>query len=113
MKSGRLFGCPVELAISLIGGKWKTVILARLKQGPMRYSELRRNLPELADKVLTQRLRELQADGFVSKTPASKTGAARYALTPWGRSLSPALEALYAWGATAAVDSGARLRASR
>jgi DNA-binding HxlR family transcriptional regulator len=113
MKSGRLFGCPVELAISLIGGKWRTVILARLKQGPMRYSELRRSLPEVADKVLTQRLRELQANGFVSKTPASSSGATRYALTTWGRSLSPALEALYAWGESAAAESGARFRASQ
>jgi DNA-binding HxlR family transcriptional regulator len=112
MKSGRLFGCPVELALSLIGGKWKTVILARLKQGPLRYSELRRTLPELADKVLTQRLRELQADGFVSKTPASNSGATRYALTKWGRSLSPALEALYSWGESAAVESRARFRDS-
>jgi DNA-binding HxlR family transcriptional regulator len=112
MSSGRLFGCPVELALSLIGGKWKTVILARLKQGPMRYGELRRAIPDLADKVLTQRLRELEADGFVAKLGVAKSGPTRYALTNRGRSLAPALEALYAWGVLAAQESGVRFRAA-
>jgi DNA-binding HxlR family transcriptional regulator len=113
MSSGRLFGCPVELALSLIGGKWKTVIIARLKQGPLRYSELRRTVPDLADKVLTQRLRELETDGFVKRIPASENGATRYALTDRGYSLSPALEALYAWGEQAAQETGVRFRSAR
>ena len=110
MSSARLFGCPVELALSLIGGKWKTIILARLKQGPMRYGELRRLIPDLAEKVLTQRLRELEADGFIVRvsTPGGRT--TRYSLSDHGRSLSPALEALYAWGERAARDTGARFR---
>jgi DNA-binding HxlR family transcriptional regulator len=112
MSSARLFGCPVELALSLIGGKWKTVILARLKQGPMRYGELRRMVPDLAEKVLTQRLRELEADGFVTKVSTGAGGGrtARYTLSNRGRSLSPALEALYAWGERAARETGARFR---
>jgi DNA-binding HxlR family transcriptional regulator len=110
MGSERQFGCPVELALSLIGGKWKTIILARLKQGPMRYGELRRTLPNLAEKVLTQRLHELEADGFVSRISTAESRATRYTLSDRGRSLSPALEALYAWGARAARDTGARFR---
>jgi DNA-binding HxlR family transcriptional regulator len=110
MSSGRLFGCPVELALSLIGGKWKTILIARLKQGPLRYSELRRMVPDLADKVLTQRLRELETDGFVERIPASESGATRYSLTERGDSLSPALEALYAWGERAARETGVRFR---
>jgi DNA-binding HxlR family transcriptional regulator len=112
MSSGRLFGCPVELALSLIGGIWKTILIARLKQGPLRYSELRRIVPDLADKVLTQRLRELETDGFVERIPASESGATRYALTERGDSLSPALEALYAWGERAARETGVRFRPS-
>jgi DNA-binding HxlR family transcriptional regulator len=98
----------VELALSLIGGKWKTILIARLKQGPLRYGELRRMVPDLADKVLTQRLRELESDGFVQRIPASGNGATRYALTDRGISLSPALEALYAWGERAAQEQGVR-----
>ena len=56
----RSFGCPTELALELLGGKWKTVILARLKGGPQRYGELRRKIPRLSDKMLTQCLQGLQ-----------------------------------------------------
>jgi DNA-binding HxlR family transcriptional regulator len=110
VRSQRLFGCPVELALSLIGGKWRTILIARLKQGPLRYSELHRMVPDLADKMLTQRLRELEGDGFVKRIPAARGGAMRYELTERGRSLSPALEALYSWGQLAADESGVRFR---
>jgi DNA-binding HxlR family transcriptional regulator len=110
MISGRLFGCPVELALSLIGGKWKTILIARLKQGPLRYGELRRMVPDLADKVLTQRLRELETDGFVQRVRAPGSRSPSYALTERGISLSPALEALYAWGKRAARENGLRFR---
>jgi DNA-binding HxlR family transcriptional regulator len=110
MSAGRLFGCPVELALTVMGGKWKTIILARLKQGPMRYGELRKVVPGLAEKVLTQRLRELERDGFVTRVLAAERRATRYALSARGRSLSPALEALYAWGERAARETGARFR---
>ncbi|MER8732271.1 helix-turn-helix transcriptional regulator [Mesorhizobium sp. M1227] len=63
---GRLYGCPVEFALDALGGKWKTVILARIKEQPMRYSDLRRLIPSLSDKMLTQRLAELVEIGFVT-----------------------------------------------
>ena len=50
------YGCPVELALEFVGGKWKTVILAYLKESPHRFGELRARLPNLSDKVLTERL---------------------------------------------------------
>ena len=50
----RTFGCPVELSLESFGGKWKAVILARLKDGALRYGELRRLIPQLSDKVLTE-----------------------------------------------------------
>jgi DNA-binding HxlR family transcriptional regulator len=112
MSSGKLFGCPVEVALSLIGGKWKTILIARLKQGPLRYGELRRIVPDLADKVLTQRLRELETDGFVRRVRASGKRSLSYALTDRGISLSPALEALYTWGQRAARENGFRFRPS-
>ena len=105
---GRLFGCPVELALTILGGKWKTILLARLKSGPMSYSEIRRAVPGLADKVLTQRLRDLERDGLIARTTAPKRGG--YMLTPQARSLKPALEALYAWGEEEASRKGVRFR---
>ena len=108
---GRLYGCPVELALDLIGGKWKTVILARLKSTPMRYGELRRAVPGLADKVLTQRLGELEDSGLIERVGIS--GSRGYVATAKGRSLAPALEALYAWGVMRGKEVGARFRGSR
>jgi DNA-binding HxlR family transcriptional regulator len=69
-------------------------------------------VPDLADKVLTQRLRELEADGFVQRIRASGKRAPSYALTDRGISLSPALEALYTWGQRAARENGLRFRPS-
>ena len=59
------YGCPVELAIDVLNGKWKTVILARLKEGPHRYGELRARIFGMSDKVLTERLRDLEQLGFI------------------------------------------------
>ncbi len=91
-------GCPVELALELLGGKWKPVILARLKAGPLRYGELRRLIPALSDKMLTERLADLQAQGLVERIAEG----AGYRLTARGESLRPVLGALYDWGQTQA-----------
>jgi len=61
------FGCPVELSLELLGGKWKPVILARLKERPHRYSELRKLIPNLSTKMLSQRLRDLEVRGLVER----------------------------------------------
>lgn len=105
---GRLYGCPVELALELIGGKWKTIILARLKGERMRYGELRRAIPGLADKVLTQRLHELENAGLLGRDEDG--GAVRYFLSPRGESLAPALEQLYMWGENQGRLIAARFR---
>ena len=55
----KFVSCPVELSLTLISGKWKPVLLAHLKEGPLRYGELRKLVPRLSDKMLTQRLAEL------------------------------------------------------
>jgi DNA-binding HxlR family transcriptional regulator len=101
------FGCPVELAIELIGGKWTTVLLAHLKESPRRYAELRRLVPRISDKMLTQRLQELMDKDLVQRSPVD--GAASYQLTPRGESLRPVLDLLYAWGEQQARELGARV----
>ncbi|MER8960972.1 MULTISPECIES: helix-turn-helix domain-containing protein [unclassified Mesorhizobium] len=106
---GRLYGCPVEFALDALGGKWKTVILARIKEQPMRYSDLRRLIPSLSDKMLTQRLAELVEIGFVT-LETSPDGKGRYALTGRGGDLAAALQALYDWGSVHGRAEGVRFR---
>ena len=112
MAKGRLYGCPVELTLERIGGKWKTVILARLKKSPLRYGELRRTIPDLSEKVLSQRLRDLQETGFVKLLDDGSDGHRRYTLTERGLSLGPALDALGAWGEAIGHAEGVRFRPS-
>ena len=96
------YGCPVELSLEILGGKWKPVILARLKDGPLRYGALRVLVPGLSDKVLTERLRDLAAAGLVL-TQRGETGSVVYALSERGESLRPLLTALYDWGEVVAA----------
>jgi DNA-binding HxlR family transcriptional regulator len=106
------FSCPVEVSLAILGGKWKTVILAHLKEGPLRYGELRARIPSLADKVLSQRLRDLEAQGLVSRRKSGRRGSpSTYELTPRGRSLGGVLQALYDWGTGAAPSLGVTIDA--
>ena len=105
---GRTYGCPVELSLTMLGGKWKTVILARLKQGPLRYGDLRRLIPDLSEKVLTQRLHELEEDGFIFRK--QDVGESRYHMSERGASLQPVLLALYKWGLDEAALHDAKFR---
>jgi DNA-binding HxlR family transcriptional regulator len=108
-KGRKLYGCPVEFALDMLGGKWKTVILARIKERPMRYSELRRMIPSLSEKMLSQRLGDLVEIGFVS-LEIDTDGKERYALTSVGRDLATTLQALYDWGEARGQAMGLRFR---
>ena len=102
------FSCPIEFTLEVLGGKWKTVILCHLKQRPCRYGELRRLVPTLSDKVLTQRLADLVVSGLiVRKRLPGQAKIDLYALTPRGKSLSGVLDDLYTWGSSHAVEFGA------
>ncbi|HEX9466532.1 MAG TPA: helix-turn-helix domain-containing protein [Alphaproteobacteria bacterium] len=104
------FGCPVELTLEVLAGKWKAVILAHLKEGALRYGELRARVPRLSDKVLTERLRDLEERGLLRRRrlQGAKSRVV-YELTASGKSLRPILEALYAWGETAAPALGVKV----
>lgn len=97
---GQVYHNPVELALDIIGGKWKMPILWRLAKRGWRYGELRRDLHGVTHKMLTQQLRELEAAGLLTRTVhAVVPPRVDYAITPLGRSTLPAIEALRAWGA--------------
>lgn len=90
---------PVELALDIIGGKWKMPILWRLNKGIYRYGELKRSLMKPTDKMLTQQLRELENDGLITrKIYAQVPPKVEYTITDLGRTTLPAIEELRAWG---------------
>jgi len=92
-------GCSVEAAISLIDGKWKCVILFQLLRGTVRFNEIRRRVPGMTQRMLTNQLRELEADGLiVRKVYAEVPPKVEYSLSPLGHSMEPVLAALKLWG---------------
>jgi DNA-binding HxlR family transcriptional regulator len=98
---GHRYQNPVELALHVVGGKWKMPILWRLKDRTWRYNELKRELSRVSHKMLTQQLRELEAHGLITRTVHPVVPPhVDYAITPLGRSAVPAIEILRAWGAT-------------
>ena len=102
----------IERVLALIGGRWKCVILYKLKEGPLRYAELRRAIPEISEKMLVQQLRELEADDIVERTAIpDRPVRVEYAISPRGRTLVPHLEALCDWAkAHTARQAGAERR---
>ena len=101
------YDCPVELAVDVIGGRWRTVLLSRLKEGVHRYGELRRLVPGISEKMLSQRLRELEADGLIRRRDLGTVPPhVEYDLTDEGRSLAPVLQSLYDWGVARAERDG-------
>ena len=105
--------CPVEATISLIGGKYKTLILWKLLGGTLRFSQLRKEVPCATPKMLTQQLRELESDGLVSRTGYPEVPPkVEYALTEFGRSIQPVLEAMYGWGSGYLARKGVEVNCS-
>jgi DNA-binding HxlR family transcriptional regulator len=101
------FNCPTEFALTVLDGKWKTIILAYLSERPCRFGELRQLLPGLSDKVLTERLKDLQRSGLVARGRASVSKTRPpYVLTARGATLKPILMDLYAWGSKHAASFG-------
>lgn len=92
--------CPIETALRLMGGKWKPVILWYLfTLVTLRFSELKRLVPRATEKMMTQHLRELEADGLVHREVYPQVPPkVEYSLTDSGRSLGPVLVAIREWG---------------
>src|SRR5215470_5249553 len=97
----RLAECPVRSTIDVIEGKWKPIIVNALKQGTLRFGELRREAPEAARKVLTEQLRELEGDYIITRRSfGQRWERVEYSLTPYGRTLVPVLTLMAKWGKT-------------
>ncbi len=91
--------CPVRTTLNVLGGKWKLLILSYLLDGPRRYGELRRLMPEITEKMLIQELRDLETDGIVART-VHQTVPPRvdYSLTDQGQRVRPFFAELLGWG---------------
>ncbi len=101
--------CPAELALRVMRGRWKLLIVRELSSGVHRFSSLQRSLVGVSHKVLTAQLRELEADAVVWRRVFGEVPPrVEYGLTERGRALLPVLEGLHAWGAAAspAVEAG-------
>jgi len=91
--------CPTQATVAAIGGRWKVVILWRLFGGKLRFSELRRKVAGISQKMLTEQLRELEGHGLVTRTVyAEVPPRVEYAATPLGESLRPVITAIGDWG---------------
>ena len=91
--------CPVATTVQLIGSKWKLLIIRNLRARPWRFNELRKDLEGISQKVLTDSLREMEADGILTRTVYPEVPPrVEYTLTELGYSLRPILEAMRVWG---------------
>ncbi len=90
---------PVELALEIIGGKWKMPILWRVKDKPWRYGELKKSIGRITHKMLSQQLRELEHDGLIHREVYQEVPPkVEYTLTEKGRTVIPIIEQLREWG---------------
>jgi DNA-binding HxlR family transcriptional regulator len=108
--------CPLyHEAVELIGRRWTGAIVAVLLEGGrMRFSAIAQAVPELSDRLLSERMKELEARGVVQRSVESEPAArVVYELTPMGRSLQPALDELKSWAREWLTDDGARRRSAR
>ncbi len=91
--------CPVATTVQLIGNKWKLLIIRNLSARPWRFNELQRDLDGISQKVLTDSLRSMEADGLITRTVYPEVPPrVEYALSELGESLRPILDAMKAWG---------------
>ena len=91
--------CPVATTVALIGSKWKLLIMRDLLSRPWRFNELKKDLEGISQKVLTDSLRSMEADGLLTRTVYPEVPPrVEYTLTELGYSLRPILEAMRVWG---------------
>jgi DNA-binding HxlR family transcriptional regulator len=90
--------CPTRLVLDRIADKWAVLILDRLRDGPVRFNQLRRTIKGISQKVLSQTLKKLERDGLISRAVfATVPVTVEYALTPLGRTLTDTIAALAHW----------------
>ena len=105
---GQDYPCSTSLAMHLIGGKWKSVILYHLLEGEKRFSELSRHMPTISERTLSLQLKALEADGLIKRRVFTKKPPLKvtYELTELGGTVRPVVLAMAAWGEGLGVRVG-------
>ncbi|WP_343688671.1 helix-turn-helix domain-containing protein [Chitinophaga sp.] len=106
--NNKLYPCTVSVAMDLVGGKWKAVILYHLRDEEKRYNELRKALPGVTERTLSMQLKQLEEDELISKKVYGKKPPLKvvYSLTEFGKSCTPLLNAILGWGNMVAEQRG-------
>nr|WP_278184033.1 helix-turn-helix domain-containing protein [Gilliamella apis] len=106
--------CPVDATINMIGGKYKSLILWKLMtETTLRFSQLQKEIPTATPKMLTQQLRELEANGLINRHVYPVVPPkVEYSLTNFGKSIKPVLESMYTWGSDYLNNQGLQVNCS-
>lgn len=100
MTKEEMLACPVATTVALIGSKWKLLIMRNLMMRPWRFNELKKSLEGVSQKVLTDSLRSMEADGLITRTVYPEVPPrVEYALSELGESMRPIMKAMEEWGA--------------
>lgn len=101
------YHCALDITMSFIGGKWKTVVLWYLRKDKKRFSELKKQIPDITEKMLSLQLKQLELDGIVErKVFAEVPPKVEYTLTDFGKTLIPMLEEMAKWGRNLGQNQG-------
>ncbi len=97
---GKQYPCCTSLTMDIIGGKWKTVILFHLRNGKLRYNELRKTMPSVTERTLSLQLKKLEEDGIIKREVFYKKPPLKvyYSLTELGTTLLPIVQSIADWG---------------
>jgi DNA-binding HxlR family transcriptional regulator len=95
----KIYGCPVEVTLDVLGGKWKTIVLRHLSKRTLRYNQLHSRMPNMTQRILTLQLKELEEDGLIQRIVFEESiKRVEYSLTEYGKSVEPILEHMCEWG---------------
>lgn len=103
----KVYHCAMDITMDYIGGKWKTVVLWYLKNKTLRFGELKKQIPEITEKMLSIQLKALEEDGLVKREVFAEVPLrVEYSLTEFGNTLIPVLDAIAKWGRTLGEQKG-------
>ncbi len=95
----RILDCPMEATINVIGNKWKPLLVYHLLSGTMRFGELKKSIPDISQKVLTDNLRSMEEDGLITREIFAEVPTrVEYSLTTIGRELHDTIREMQSWG---------------
>jgi DNA-binding HxlR family transcriptional regulator len=112
---GAEFHCAMDITMSFIGGKWKTVVLWYVRKEPKRFAELSKLIPQITERMLSLQLKQLEEDGIIKREVFTEKPPLKveYSLTEFGKTLIPVLEAIAKWGRELGQSEGVLLETAK